>query len=148
MIHWLPPTYIVDMRRPNAANNPVRIKIRRGAPYPGAILAQERWEWGFKIPLFLLGFVPVLLTRIGPIARHLELMGHAVEVAVATTFYGVADINAYEAREAAAMSSYPQFKGWDAGKIELELKKRRSKAMKWVGRHRKLIGKYVMAFAP
>jgi hypothetical protein len=141
MISWFQPTYFATSHGANASNSPVRIVIKAGIKYPAAVAAQERREWGIKAPYFAAGVLPVLLWQIPSWRRSLEIQGHAVEIAVASQYYG-ADIDKYEISEAVAMRGYPQFKGWDLPDILALLRAERSNAAKWVRGKRKLIERY------
>lgn len=140
ILSWFPLTIVGDAGGVNATNNPFRILINRqtldGSPW-AAVLAQERYEWQWRFGLFLLGVLPVLLTRFGPLARHIEAMGHAIEIEVACRYFD-RDRDVYTAREARALATYPMFDGSYTQALKA-LQSRRAEAARWVDKHKRYV---------
>lgn len=134
MISLFPPTFVRPWKPgANAGNNPVRIWIAEHvaqSEYWGAVLAQERYEWGFK---WLVGILPSIFME-----RWIEPMGHAVEARVAADYYG-ADFASYEAREAQSLGSYSSFRGHSQSELLGLMVARRARAARWVKRHHRYI---------
>lgn len=115
----------------NANNNLFRIAMDKGLPAAqpfAAVLAQERFEWGYKWRRFAFFADKV----------EMELRGHAVEAYVAMDQYGF-DLPLYEEGEAQALSFYPQFAGMAYGEILVELRRRRAIAREWCQKHNSFI---------
>jgi len=134
IISVFPPTFV---RRgdgsPNARNNPLRIWIEpkvAKSEFWGAVLVQERYEWGFK---WKVGVIPAIFME-----RWIEPMGHAIEARVAADYYG-ADFATYEAREAASLGSYSAFRGLPPSELIRIMQTKRAAADRWVGRHRRYV---------
>ncbi len=134
MISLFPPTFVRTWKPgANAGNNPLRIWIAEHvaqSEYWAAVLAQERYEWGFK---WMVGILPALFME-----RWIEPMGHAVEARVAADYYG-ADFAAYEAREAVSLGSYGSFRGHSQTELLAAMVKCRQRAARWVKRHHRYI---------
>ncbi len=135
IISFFPPTFVRDVPRTgtNAHNNPLRIWIARQvglSEYWGAVLAQERYEFGFK---WKVGVIPAIFLE-----RWIEPMGHAVEARVAADYYG-ADFDAYEALEAQSLGSYGSLKGKSQAELLALMVAKRGAAARWVKRHRRYV---------
>lgn len=134
MIAIFPPTFVRAWQPgANAGNNPLRIWIAdrvAKSEYWGAVLAQERYEWGFK---WKVGIIPAIFME-----RWIEPMGHAVEARVAADYYG-ADFAAYELSEARSLGSYGSFSGKPESELLALMVSRRAAAARWVQRHRRYI---------
>ncbi|MGF7151286.1 hypothetical protein FHS96_004949 [Sphingomonas zeicaulis] len=162
MIAWLPPTFVVDQHSANASNNPIRIVIKRGVPCPAAIMIQEYREWCFKarfwipalaagialqlllwtiIPFFMAGPAALLITRVGPLHRRLEIDGVAADIEVAVRHYG-ADRDAYTTKKAQARRNYSQFKGMTLDAILRLIASRQKAAAIYVARRESRIAFY------
>lgn len=116
----------------NASNNLFRIVIAkdmRSTEPRAAILAQERYEWGYKAKrLNLFGIDRVAM----------EIMGHAVETFVAHKFYG-RDLEMYELSEANSLLLYPQFTGIPLEEIVVRMVEARVAAAVWCEKHDRFI---------
>lgn len=149
----------------NGTNNLFRIVMMSEAPLGAAVLGQEVCEHEMKLALLLVGllaaaagvwfglvpaeFWPImgipamlltLLWNVGPLHRHLELTGHAVECAIAARYYG-RDLDQYEKREGAGMqpqSGYP-FRSMSVDQVVAGLVRRRGIARTWIALHGWLI---------
>lgn len=134
MISLFPPIFIGPVSGgANAANNPLRIRIEpkvARSEFWAAVLAQERYEWGFKWKCLVL---PALFLE-----KHIELMGHAIETYVAVTAYG-ANYDAYEANEAVSLGWYSAFEGMTLDDKIAALKAKREPARRWALRHMNFI---------
>jgi hypothetical protein len=149
---------------PNATNNFFTITIWREISCFAGVLAQERFERGFKWIVALAVAAPaalliglivdpvlapmgllagILVTRLRPLLEEMELRGHAIETYVASAYYGF-DLAAYEAKEAAALlrGSYRDkglFKSRSERDVQRLLAARRVAARRWCDRHRSAI---------
>lgn len=134
IISLFPPTFVRSWQPgANAGNNPLRIWIADHVAQSerwGAVLAQERYEWGFK---WKVGIIPAIFMQ-----SHIEPMGHAVEARVAADYYG-ADFATYEAREAISLGSYSAFRGKAQAELLALMVSRRAAAARWVKRHRRYV---------
>lgn len=148
MISYWPPTRLVEgdpfELGYNGQNGPFVIRIARAAQHPAAIWAQERWEWGFKWRLGMALAAPIAAAAINLMCwplllaafavalwapklrqRHMELRGHAIEVAVSVALYGDA-LELAEAREVRSLLTYPPFRSDSPDRVAAELRGLRS----------------------
>lgn len=134
IISLFPPTFVRPWQPgANAGNNPLRIWIAEHvakSEFWGAVLAQERYEWGFK---WKVGIIPAIFME-----RWIEPMGHAVEARVAADYYG-ADFAAYELSEARSLGSYGSFRGKPESELLALIVAKRAAASRWVSRHRRYV---------
>lgn len=134
IISLFPPTFVSQGDgSPNARNNPLRIWIEpkvAKSEFWGAVLAQERYEWGFK---WKVGIIPAIFME-----SRIEPMGHAIEARVAADYYG-ADFATYEAREAVSLGSYSAFRGKSKSELLALIVAKRAAAQRWVQRHSRYI---------
>jgi hypothetical protein len=131
-----PPTFVItsayDGRGWNANNNPACIRIFKDLASHESwigVLAQERYEWGFKIKWTPLLWIPALFME-----KRIEVMGHAVEAYVAATYDGF-DFEEYEKREAESLQWYAPFREMSFEERLALLQTKREAAAKWVKRH-------------
>mgnify|MGYP005851590663 CR=1 FL=1 len=133
----------VHLPTKNAEHSLLEVKIDPDARYSKAVLAQEiaeiKWMWlrGFGVP-----GLQLVLRRIPPVMRALELWGHEVEVQMAVIIYGAneGEVRRHEAWVMADSSSY-EFKpaGWSSEYIERKMAKRSRKARKWARKNLGLV---------
>lgn len=134
-------TFVTDWIGGNARNTALPfgvaiIALRPGLPERAAIWAQERYEAeGKSTPWGLVRYLADADVR-----RQSEIMGHEIEVQVAVWLYG-ADEGPKRRAEAAALTRYDDFRGWDAEKIAEAMRKSRPAAMRWVDDHKAEIRK-------
>jgi hypothetical protein len=129
---FLPLVFVVDNLRPNANNNRFRVVIRRTMPQGQSwlgVLAQEYFESRYKWTHWFMD------TKA---REEMELLGHAIEAMVAFHYDGM-DLDAYEVREAFALSdrnsSYAKkgmFVGAQINPLVAELRRRRPDARLWM----------------
>ena len=126
----MPLTFTRRLKRGNARNWPGVIVIDPRAPCPAAVWAQECYEAEHKLnPMNLLRVAFSKRAR-----REMELMGHEIETQVAVRVYGKPRL-IYRAKEAKALTKYPEFKGWSQERIHAEMKAKSVKARRWVERN-------------
>lgn len=104
-------------------------------------LAQERYEWGWRVMLTPLLWLPIFLP---PFARWIELMGHAVEIVVARGDNERKGDEAQYIRRAAynLREYYPKLFGHrPRTDIEYSLIDLLPRAERWVARHPRFIAK-------
>ena len=154
---FLPPVYLVEDRigTANARHDLFGVRIWKHLSEFEAVLAQEVYEWRFlrlrglilMLPIFGLFAVvegpaivllaPLLLAAhlspklYRPWHRLMELRGHMIEVLVAVDRYG-ANFETKLANEAAVLTGYEQFRGWDAGRIATAMLAERSVCERWL----------------
>lgn len=138
-------------------NTIFHVVYKPGSATSRAVLFQEKVEAAYKrllvfplavglaIGAFLLTgewFVAVIaallasfVTIIPPIRRGVEYRGQSVETAIRVLKLGES-YDAAEAANARQLTNYPQFKGWSAEKIAVELRKWRG----WAQRMAKAFG--------
>lgn len=134
MISIFPLIFIGDVSGgANASNNPLCITIEPKVAQSecwAAVLAQERYEWGFKWKCLIF---PALFLN-----KHIELMGHAVETYIAWAYYH-RDIDDYEKGEALSLGWYSFFQGTTIQEKIAMLRKKRGPAKRWVERHHRFV---------
>lgn len=147
------------------------IKIFRDLPNFVGILAQEIYEIERKqkavAAVALLGMILagvafhltgipetlalLLITLFSPLAanfslnRNTELMSHAIEIQAGLKFGQIADLEAYEWKEAKSLvgsNNHPWMKEMTADEIAAETRKRYPAARKWVERKAKALSRY------
>ena len=126
IIKWFP--LIIERALPgtrNATNYRLYIEVDPEAKPKGAILCQERFEWGYKWLHFF------STDRV-----EMELIGHAIEAHVAARYYSKT-LAEYERDEAwALVNNYSQFGGWTHERAITGLMEKREAAAKWCKEHR------------
>lgn len=129
----------------NGQNSLARVRIRREAPHPTAVLAQELYEhWHKRRWLGLPYFWAVIRGRESRIQylEEMELMGHAIEAEFAAIGYQ-ADVKRKRLSEARAMispvNSYRKrglFEDMDSATVATLLEIRSGDALGWINRNR------------
>lgn len=116
----------------NARNWPGLIKIRPDLVLFAAVWAQESYESLWKLNPFNL--ISLLLGK--KARRKMEVMGHEIEVQVATQFYDIHE-DEYRTQEAQVMARhYPEFHPLSVGAVKSLMLEQSDKAKRWVDKHR------------
>ncbi|MGR3463611.1 hypothetical protein [Limimaricola sp.] len=126
----MPLTFTRRLKRGNARNWPGVIVIDPRAPCPAAVWAQECYEAEHKLD-------PINLLRVAfskRARREMEIMGHEIETQVAVRIYGKPRL-IYRAKEAKALTKYPEFKGWSQERILAAMRAESGRARQWVSRN-------------
>ena len=132
--------YVKDLG-PNGRNWPGLVHVRKGLPYPAAVVAQEAWESMHKMdPIKLFHRV---FKRSDQDQREFEFMGHEIECQVMHLLYGVRLDSARQSEALSMKGGYDGlFQNMSIARIKMELEARQEKALKWVNKNMKHIRKH------
>lgn len=125
LIAMFPPTFsVAKLKMGNAVNYPFCIIQSRNIDCPGAVLLQERFEYGYRAKR---GWLPIG-------KRKMELLSHEIEVQAAALIYGK-DPAAYRLKEVNVMHSYDHIYGMTDEEIENGMKAMTGEALDWIESH-------------